>query len=79
MWADHAELPNNALKSVDALVSTSDPPHFFVGGGTSCYMRNSANQEPVPDLDDTRVCEGSLDKAVLIRRDQLSLHCSQIG
>jgi CheY-like chemotaxis protein len=28
MWADHADLPNGALKSVDALVSTSDPPHF---------------------------------------------------
>jgi len=28
MWADHTQLPDCALKSVDALVSTSDPPHF---------------------------------------------------
>ena len=29
MLADHAELPDGALKSVDALVPTSDPPHFL--------------------------------------------------
>jgi CheY-like chemotaxis protein len=29
MLADHAELPDGALKSVDVLVSTSDPPHFL--------------------------------------------------
>jgi CheY-like chemotaxis protein len=29
MLADHAELPEGALKSVDVLVSTSDPPHFL--------------------------------------------------
>ncbi len=28
MWADHTRLPDCALKSVDALVSISDPPHF---------------------------------------------------
>ena len=29
MLADHAELPEGALKSVDMLVSKSDPPHFL--------------------------------------------------
>jgi CheY-like chemotaxis protein len=29
MLADHAELPDGALKSVDVLVSRSDPPHFL--------------------------------------------------
>ncbi len=29
MLADHAELPQGALKSVDVFVSTSDPPHFL--------------------------------------------------
>jgi CheY-like chemotaxis protein len=29
MLADHAELPDGALKSVDVFVSTSDPPHFL--------------------------------------------------
>jgi DNA-binding NtrC family response regulator len=29
MLVDHAELPEGALKSVDVLVSTSDPPHFL--------------------------------------------------
>jgi CheY-like chemotaxis protein len=28
MVAEHAELPTGALHAVDALVSTSDPPHF---------------------------------------------------
>ena len=29
MLGEHAELPDGALKFVDALVSTSDPPHFL--------------------------------------------------
>jgi hypothetical protein len=29
MLTDHAELPDGALKSVDVLVSRSDPPHFL--------------------------------------------------
>jgi CheY-like chemotaxis protein len=29
MLAEHAELPEGALQSVDVLVSTSDPPHFL--------------------------------------------------
>jgi len=29
MLGEHAELPDSALKFVDALVSTSDPPHFL--------------------------------------------------
>ena len=29
MLAEHAELPEAALESVDALVSTSDPPYFL--------------------------------------------------
>jgi CheY-like chemotaxis protein len=29
MLAEHAELPDGALKSVDVFVSTSDPPHFL--------------------------------------------------
>jgi len=29
MLADHAELPDGALKSVDVPVSTSDPPYFL--------------------------------------------------
>jgi DNA-binding NtrC family response regulator len=29
MLANHAELPEGALKSVDILVSKSDPPHFL--------------------------------------------------
>jgi two-component system alkaline phosphatase synthesis response regulator PhoP len=30
MLADHVELPNGALKSVDALVAKSDGPHFLL-------------------------------------------------
>lgn len=29
MWADHTELPEDALKCVDALVPAADPPHFL--------------------------------------------------
>jgi CheY-like chemotaxis protein len=29
MVAEHAELPDGALRAVDVLVSTSDPPHFL--------------------------------------------------
>ncbi len=29
MLGEHAELPDGALKFVDALLSTSDPPHFL--------------------------------------------------
>src|SRR5450432_2638853 len=29
MLAEHSDLPEDALQSVDVLVSTSDPPHFL--------------------------------------------------
>lgn len=29
MWAEHTELPEGALKCVDALLPASDPPHFL--------------------------------------------------
>ena len=36
MLADHLELPEEALKSVDALVTKSDGVHFLVGYSPLC-------------------------------------------
>jgi CheY-like chemotaxis protein len=56
MLADNAELPDGALKSVDALVPTSDPPHFVWAAVHFLLHAKFANSKRIPEPEHRRFC-----------------------